>query len=76
MRRGRTSFAFTGLHMVPDNNNAGKPDSRYSIPQDTILKIAKEITVKFIEVGRVTPATFELTFKDIYLAIDKTVNKG
>lgn len=62
--------------MAPDNNTAGKPDSNYSIPQDTILKIAKEITVKFIEVGRVTPATFELTFKDIYSAIDKTVNKG
>lgn len=62
--------------MGSDNTSAGKPDRAGSIPQDTILKIAKEITVKFIEVGRITPATFELTFNDIYVAINKTVKKG
>lgn len=46
-----------------------------SVSEETVLKIAKEITVKFIEVGRITPATFEPAFKDIYLAIDKAVQK-
>lgn len=40
---------------------------------ETILKIAKEITVKFIEVGRVTPSTFPSTFTSIYNTIEKTV---
>jgi len=47
-----------------------------SVSEETVLKIAKEITVKFIEVGRITPATFEPSFRDIYSAIDKTVKKG
>jgi hypothetical protein len=46
------------------------------VSADTILKIAKEISVKFIEVGRLTPATFEETFKSIYRTIDETVNDG
>jgi hypothetical protein len=33
-------------------------------PRDElILKVAKEIVVKFIEVGRVSPASFNDTFK-------------
>ena len=43
------------------------------VTDETILKIAKEITVKFIEVGRVTPATFSVVFSDIYQTISKTV---
>ena len=44
------------------------------VSADAILKIAKEISVKFIEVGRLTPATFDETFKLIYRTIDETVN--
>ena len=51
-------------------------ESSAAITDETILKIAKEISVKFIEVGRITPATFEVSFKDIYSTIDKTVRKG
>ncbi len=43
------------------------------VSDETILKIAKEITVKFIEVGRITPTTFSSSFSCIYGAIDKTV---
>ncbi len=43
------------------------------VPADTVLKIAKEISVKFIEVGRLTPATFDQTFKSIYRTIEETV---
>ena len=44
-----------------------------SVSEDTILKIAKEIAVKFIEVGRLTPATFDETFKNIHQTIKHTV---
>jgi hypothetical protein len=43
------------------------------VTDETVLKIAKEITVKFIEVGRITPATFASAFTSIYTSIDKTV---
>jgi len=43
------------------------------VSEETILKIAKEITVKFIEVGRITPTTFSSVFSSIYETIDKTV---
>jgi hypothetical protein len=44
-----------------------------SISDDTILKISKEIAVKFIEVGRLTPSTFNETFKEIHRTIEETV---
>ena len=41
---------------------------------DAILKMTKEITVKFIEVGRITPSTFDQAFKDIHRTIEETVH--
>lgn len=46
-----------------------------TISQDTILKVAKEISVKFIEIGRITPASFDTSFKTIYRTIEETVEK-
>ena len=43
------------------------------VSADTVVKLAKEISVKFIEVGRLTPATFDATFKSIYRTIEETV---
>lgn len=39
-----------------------------------ILKVTKEIIVKFIETGRVSPAGFNETFKNIYNTVKETVN--
>lgn len=47
-----------------------------AIGREAILKVTKEITVKFIEMGRVTPATFDETFKNIHTTISETVHKG
>lgn len=47
-----------------------------NITDEVILKIAKEIAVKFIEVGRITPATFSTEFAGIYSTIEKTVRKN
>jgi hypothetical protein len=42
---------------------------------EQILRTAKEIVVKFIETGRVSPAGFPETFRTIYTTIDQTVRK-
>ena len=41
--------------------------------EEQILRASKEIAVKFIEVGRLSPSAFAETFKTIYRAIDDTV---
>jgi hypothetical protein len=46
------------------------------VSDETLLKVAKEVAIKFIEVGRLTPATFEQTFDSIYHTIKETVRKG
>jgi hypothetical protein len=40
------------------------------------LQVAKEIVVKFIEVGRISPANFAEHFGEIYGEILKTVSAG
>jgi len=44
-----------------------------SVTDDAIFKVTKEIVVKFIEVGRLTPANFDETFKRVYETIRKSV---
>ena len=39
---------------------------------EQILRAAKEIVVKFIEAGRVSPSGFHETFKNIYHTVEKT----
>jgi hypothetical protein len=39
---------------------------------EQILRATKEIMVKFIEAGRVSPSGFHETFKDIYHTVEKT----
>ena len=41
--------------------------------EDQVLRASKEIVVKFIEVGRLSPTGFAESFKSIYQAIDETV---
>ena len=40
---------------------------------EQILKAAKEIVVKFIEIGRLSPNSFAETFKNVYHVIETTV---
>ncbi len=62
--------------MAPSEKVAGKSEQAGTVTDETILKITKEISIKFIEVGRITPATFEQSFKNIFSVIDTTVKKG
>lgn len=43
--------------------------------EEQILRASKEIAVKFIEVGRLSPTGFAETFKAIYESIDETVRR-
>ena len=56
-------------------NTAGKQPVRQPVTDEAIFKVAKEIVVKFIEVGRLTPANFEETFEQVYASIERTVRR-
>jgi hypothetical protein len=43
---------------------------------EQVLRAAKEIVVKFIEIGRVAPNRFPEIFKDIYNAVDDAVKSS
>jgi len=50
----------------------GEPAVR-PVTDEAIFKVTKEIVVKFIEVGRLTPANFDATFRQVYTTVRKTV---
>jgi len=41
--------------------------------EEQILRATKEIVVKFIEAGRVSPAGFDETFKSVYRTVVETI---
>jgi predicted transcriptional regulator len=43
---------------------------------EQILRATKEIVVKFIETGRISPTGFPEIFKAIYQAVDQTVKQS
>jgi len=43
------------------------------VTDEAIFKVTKEIVVKFIEVGRLTPANFDETYNRVYETIRKSV---
>jgi hypothetical protein len=43
------------------------------ITDEAIFKASKEIVVKFIETGRLSPATFSEVFKQVYSTVKITV---
>lgn len=54
--------------------NGTDNDSRQrKVSEETLLKTAKEIVVKFIETGRINPATFDSAFKNIYRSLEETI---
>ena len=52
---------------------SNRPSVRQDVTDEAIFKVAKEIVVKFIEVGRISPANFGEHFADIYGEIRRTV---
>jgi hypothetical protein len=42
--------------------------------EEKIMKIAKEVVVKFIEIGRVSPTQFDGVFQSVFRTIKSTVS--
>ena len=42
--------------------------------EEKILKITKEVVVKFIEIGRVSPTQFDTVFKSIFRTVHASVS--
>jgi hypothetical protein len=40
---------------------------------EQVLKVTKEIVAKFIEVGRVSPASFDEAFKSVYKTVKEAI---
>ena len=40
---------------------------------EQVLKVTKEIVAKFIEVGRVSPTSFDETFKSVYRSVKEAI---
>ena len=40
---------------------------------ENILRVTKEIIVKFIEMGRLSPSNMHESFKDVYSTVNETV---
>ena len=38
-----------------------------------VLKVSKEIVAKFIDVGRVSPASFDDTFKSVFRSVKEAI---
>lgn len=45
-------------------------------PHKEALQVAKEITVKFIETGRVSPSNFSEVFPMVYREVLRTIQDG
>jgi hypothetical protein len=43
---------------------------------EQILRATKEIIVKFIEMGRLSPSNIHESFRDIYATVNETVKKN
>ena len=53
--------------------NKGRNPENRPVTDEAIFKVTKEIVVKFIEVGRLTPANFEETYTRIFETVKKSV---
>ena len=53
-----------------ENDNLAK--YQRPVTDELIMKITKEVVVKFIEVGRLSPAKFEETFAQVHNTVQKT----
>ena len=56
-----------------NSNNDQKVVANRPVTDEAIFKVTKEIVVKFIEVGRLTPANFDETFQQVFETVKQTV---
>jgi len=51
-------------------------EKKMTSDEEKILKVAKEVVIKFIETGRISPSGFSKYFEEIYQSIKDTVKEG
>ena len=66
------AYIMTAAKQKIKEENPAEPGSR-PVSDEAILKVTKEVVVKFIEVGRLIPANFDETFKNIYKTVHDAV---
>jgi hypothetical protein len=57
------------------SSTANASDHEQPVSDETILKITKEIAIKFIETGRLTPTTFDQVFRSIHSTVKESTKK-
>ena len=57
---------------MSDSSRDNAPHNR-PVSDEAIFKVTKEIVVKFIEVGRLTPANFSETYNQVFATVRKSV---
>ena len=62
--------------MAAEKKQTNTPSTGRGVSEEMILKISKEIAVKFIEVGRITPTSFPAIFSTIHSTISNTAGKN
>ncbi len=60
---------------MTSKNHTSQMHATRPVSDETILKVSKEIAIKFIEVGRLTPSTFDEIFKNIHTTIKQSIDK-
>jgi len=50
-------------------------NTRRPVTDEAVFKVTKEIVVKFIEVGRLTPANFEETYERIFATVRRSAEE-
>jgi hypothetical protein len=58
------------------NKDSSQTNPDKLITNDAIFKVAKEVVIKFIEVGRLSPEGFSERFENIYTSIKSTVRNN
>ncbi|MBI4792143.1 MAG: hypothetical protein HY789_05305 [Deltaproteobacteria bacterium] len=61
------------MSSVKNQGDAQDKSLSKAITDEAILKVTKEIIVKFIECGRLSPANFDETFEQVYKKVVSTV---
>ncbi len=61
--------------ILPIEKRSGSQSEALSPIDELTLKVTKEIVIKFIEMGRCSPATFEEVFTLVHSVIKKNLQK-
>lgn len=58
--------------MTSGNEQQQRPQGSKPVTDEMLLRVVKEIVIKFIEVGRLSPPNFDETFRHIYKSVHET----